>query len=164
MKEIKFRAWDKKRKMMVTVDELLNLWSQYSDDSPLKTIPFVTVVNQRIGKDLQLIVGKDCDLLQFTGLHDKEGKEIYEGDILDTCYGKGVVKLGIVRIDDNEGYADNLISGFYFEGPNENISKKHLGDIIDGVEPPEIIGNIWEDSHLLGDSHIWENKELLESD
>jgi len=154
MKEIKFRAWDKIDKKMRIVNSLF-----FNEDGTIDIFCKDLKDPLYLDKDLN-----ELELIQFTGMLDKEGKEIYEGDILDTCYGKGVVKLGIVRIDDNEGYADNLISGFYFEGPNENISKKHLGDIIDGVEPPEIIGNIWEDSHLLGDSHIWENKELLESD
>ena len=64
MREIKFRAWDGAR----ITDE--NAVIIYCDGS--------TAVFDRFGD----VVNKQLVLLQFTGLHDKNGKEIYEGDIL----------------------------------------------------------------------------------
>lgn len=67
MREIKFRAWDKLRKTM--------------------TMPFylTDMVRDRIGNQMTDGVYHflfNCEVLQFTGLHDKNGKEIYEGDIV----------------------------------------------------------------------------------
>ena len=60
MREIRFRAWDKKTKSMFN--------NAY--------------VDLNYGK-LELQMVKDAILLQYTGLKDKNGKEICEGDIVD---------------------------------------------------------------------------------
>ena len=64
MREIKFRAWSKDHESMVNPDEINN-----------ERIP---VENTDVGFKLKT----DFILMQFTGLKDKNGKEIYEGDIL----------------------------------------------------------------------------------
>jgi uncharacterized phage protein (TIGR01671 family) len=74
-------------------------------------------------------------LMQFTGLHDKNGKEIYEGDILKKHYGSSVPifavawhKEGMMFIQ-NDGY----------DKPLFEISPEYI----------EIIGNIYENPELL---------------
>ena len=64
MREIKFRAWDKRSESMVSPD-------QVSDER-------IPVENTDVGFKLKT----KFELMQFTGLKDKNGKEIYEGDIL----------------------------------------------------------------------------------
>ncbi len=66
-REIKFRAWDKKNKIMTY--------------SPINCINFDGQLLLNDGQYYD-IEKTDYVLMQFTGLLDKNGKEIYEGDIV----------------------------------------------------------------------------------
>jgi uncharacterized phage protein (TIGR01671 family) len=71
---------------------------------------------------------------QFAGLKDKNGKEIYEGDIL--------------REDDELWFVgwDNILAGFAAQNQyNENL---YLGGA--GYDDCEVIGNIYENPDLIG--------------
>ena len=78
---------------------------------------------------------------QYTGLHDKNGKEIYEGDI--------------VKFEDVSGYKDGCASviwhedscGYYLENDDDNIYDT-LYDFTPSYQM-EIIGNIHENPELL---------------
>lgn len=84
---------------------------------------------------------EDAILMQSTGLKDKNGKEIFEGDILGTKEG---LLNGIIEYREDLGmFVNNLIRYDNFE---------RLGSI---ANSREIIGNIWEDGELL------ENYDML---
>ena len=136
MREIKFRAWDKKNKFM--------------DDGPFwvgedgcvydqASITYNTP-NQEIELNEHLV------LMQFTGLKDKNDKEIYEGDI--------------VRTPD---IADNLweiywhINGFCLGRKRKDKSVLDWPTDENGYV---CYGRSWVDIEVLG--NIYENPELLE--
>ena len=127
MKEIKFRAWDEDGKMC-QVDRL---------DFTKTGIIVWTDGGEIFGTLGSGIVS----LMQFTGLKDKKGKEIYEGDIL--AYG-GDNHNTVVVFGDAEGYP-----GFHTE---ESKLRGEDGKRIHGLPPStqemEVIGNIYENPKL----------------
>ena len=90
------------------------------------------------------IVNNDLVLMQSTGLKDKNGKEIFEGDVVTDGHTTGDIKnhptLGFYMVDDNG------IERFFSDGST-------IGDFEEDVETAarilEIIGNIYTNPELL---------------
>lgn len=98
-----------------------------------------------------------CDngiICQYTGLHDKNGKEIYEGDIIEFSYdvftGNFDTKVGRGTIE--------FIDGAFYIKPFE-IEGKKIKDIDNeewfliytvNIDTLEVIGNVHENLELLG--------------
>ena len=124
---LKFRAWDKEFKEMVQVNALV------LDEQVIKA----TYKNGNIVKDDV----KEYELMQSTGLFDKNGKEIFEGDILGIETDEGILNVNV--------FWDDKHALFMFESEIHN-EKELLAELVeDNTYPFEIIGNIYENKELL---------------
>lgn len=88
-REIKFRAWHKDLKKMFKIGQItLEKGTWYFEP------------NDRDFIGMSIPFQPSFVLMQYTGLHDKNGKEIYEGDILKVYY-KGMSEVGYVEYDND---------------------------------------------------------------
>src|SRR5690625_7948989 len=124
MRPIKFRAWDNEIKEML---EMVTVACHRKDPWP----PLYIADGIINGIDHQ-----DYVLMQYTGLKDKNGKEIYEGDIYDTGSRKFVVKYE----EERAGYFPFAKDDGCGCCSDELVTYPYMG---------EVIGNIYEDKHLL---------------
>ena len=124
MREIKFRAYDKTAKQMYRVDRLgIGKYShqQYAEgDEQPKT-----------GKNK--FYPSQVEIMQYTGLKDKNGVEIYEGDI---------VRLEYQGEDEERPIKDGVIN---FRENQWCVNAKHLDGFTMRMYTREVIGNIYEE-------------------
>jgi len=120
MREIRFRIWNKNGKRML-----------YDSGLPIKGNKVIEEIGFKV--------------MQFTGLQDKNGQKIYEGDIVydETIKAKSEIVFGLFEGVSNEyGYYKCL--GFHRKwSDNSGYS------ILSGENDLEIIGNIYKNPRLL---------------
>lgn len=133
MREIKFRAWDKKNKKMVGDKHLEYLCVGKNDVIVLVEYEPTTDGTYEPKSCRQLLNPEvnNLKLMQYTGLKDKNSKEIYEGDIVRG--GNKIYQIGF-----NEGTFTL----------NDNKGEIGIGLIKTEVSL-EIIGNIYENKNLI---------------
>jgi uncharacterized phage protein (TIGR01671 family) len=125
MREIKFRAWDKDTDKMFNIIRLSfrDLEVNYTEIS-------LTYNGGERGLDWNDL--SHVELMQYTGLKDKNNKEIYEGDIVTGPYGKELVEW------------DDIGGGF-----NPFIVTDQDGNHDLVASNCEVLGNIYENPGLL---------------
>jgi uncharacterized phage protein (TIGR01671 family) len=133
---IKFRAWNHRYKKMFDVTHL--------DMSSSEVMTGYVDFEGNEGDVWDAIFdGKDYTLMQYTGLKDKNGKEIYEGDIVrykERMDDHGEVQTLEAKVFYSEEY------GSFFMGGLVGWNTFHDNSLYD---VPEIIGNIYENPELL---------------
>lgn len=134
MREVKFRAWDGER--------LRDVWS----------MGWVEGEMDYIGTPKYNGPAEDCELMQYTGLKDKDNKEIYEGDIVllknefttwkgTVVFDEGAFKLSIKHSWGTSVEHFNKTNVFSDMGARIQLNNIYL-----------VVGNIYENPELLGDS------------
>lgn len=113
-REIKFRAWDKKEKEWIGNGDSMDLYHSAS-------------ANCFLFDNDNYDLHSEIEFVQFTGLNDKNGKEIYEGDLLKDTSGY-VRKVGFK-------------TGMFGKGLDYHFYQISEAD--------EVIGNIYENPDLL---------------
>ena len=123
MREIKFRAWDREAQKMFyskteQFDDMLGFrFEHFTDDFPV--------------------------YMQYTGLKDKNGKEIYEGDILEYKHKDIFEKIYVV------GIVKWIMGGFFFKKSKEVIDEWWTANLIYYKKDIKVIGNIYDNPELL---------------
>ena len=114
------------------------------DDGKMLTMPLDT--NFGISRFFG-ILRDDAIVMQFTGIQDKNGKDVYEGDVIRDCITNAFlnVKFGHNKNNAYQGWyckyigidvRDTSLNGDYDSNQNDNI---------------EIIGNIYENPELISE-------------
>jgi len=130
MREIKFRAWDKKRKVIVNPDKF------YLD------INYI-YVNNKDGSGYW-IKEDDYVLMQYTGLKDKNNKEIYEGDIVKIIYSMSWMKIPEIIVEQVK-LVNGAFMPFYWLRKDEDYEIDYLVNLA----TVEVVGNVFENPELL---------------
>lgn len=134
MKEIKFRAWRKDIEVMYPVlkldfvDEKATIWSKFT------------------GNSYEWI--DDLVIMQYTGLKDKYGVEIYEGDILELRANPFNKKRDLFQVVFKYGGFRDEWNNYIGQCLPPDIRNKQGGRVRLN-EACEVVGNIYENPELL---------------
>lgn len=154
MREIKFRAWDKEQNKMFRVDKAR--WILFGSPEELQGISVVDGQNYYHS-------GRGHELMQYTGLKDKNGVEIYQGDLVRVTAdveGYGATSYGgMVEVTTEMcGYSLKPVSPTLEEIDTHTLYHDS-GELmvwdsssfwhVDEPTNLEVIGNIYEHGHLL---------------
>lgn len=140
----KYRAWSKATKVMYDDDDILAI--DYENEE---------IVTQKIyfedglphERDIYTYDFDDIVLMQSTGLKDKNGKEIFEGDIIAINL-EGIETPITAKVFQNRKIGILMFHAFE---DNEDVP---MVELLEGNSVGfAIIGNIWEDPELTEVSH-----------
>ena len=123
----KFRAWTEEGEVM------------YYDVYPFKDDTLLLSYDEI---SFDEVPASDFILMQSTGIKDKNGKEIFEGDVVK-------YKVGCNTFTEEVAYDKNF-AGFGVKDADANIIFT-VGELAEDIDLSylEVVGNIWEDGELL---------------
>lgn len=146
MKEIKFRAWDETEKLM-------HYFDLYDIEKP-RTLGGQIPYKRDDGKEVYFSTWRQ-PIMQFTGIKDLRGKEIYENDIITfrcgNCMKEHVAEMvwiGEISAWGLKHYEDRTITTLL-----QPIDHKDLARGLGNMKIERIIGNSFENANLLTESH-----------
>ena len=131
MREIKFRAWLKEIKQM-------GYPSHLKVGNPEGVFEITVPFDESLRTFRKLYSTDEFELMQYTGLKDKNGVEIYEGDIIQ---GIDKDKVGVVYFENGS-----------FKIKWKYIDKEHFflrEQANDGIDYFGVIGNIYQNPELI---------------
>lgn len=130
MREIKFRFWTPDKRMLDDHDGWI----------------------EDTGINYALVCSKDYGYIamQFTGIKDEKGKDIYEGDILQARYAPNY-KLNAFEVKWNVGSA-SFVCYRKHENPKVQFEQLPLCPS-NSMENLEVIGNVYEHPELMSGRH-----------
>lgn len=143
----KYRAWDKKGHRMILPKYL------YSIDLLEEQVTERTKCNYTFS--LRSIPFDRVELMQSTGLFDRNGKEIFEGDVLEIQGIKMIVRFGSYNYIETSRSGNHTLGimcdglGFYVECLNVAAPDKISPFEPETLKESVVIGNIYESQELL---------------
>lgn len=153
MREIKFRAWDKKKKQMVYHDTDVD-YDSYDGGTYLKLNLDGSLggyIHDDGGKsglwEHSVDIKDRFELMQYTGLKDKNGREIYEGDIVKIIVYPNALQKFPPKICEVR-YSDRHWGWIFYE---HKLEQSHNPITLPSGEDLiiEVIGNIHQNPELI---------------
>lgn len=138
-REIKFRVWDNATSIMVFTG--FHVIGEVTAFGGIEE----HIAQNRCGASSSIERWNDMALMQFTGLNDKTGREIYEGDLPGGIYQGGVVKW----CDNCHGWSLGIaeIEGHCHQCDGDFMWRDFVDDVQEGKT--EVAGNIHENPDLV---------------